>query len=64
MSVRAPVGEKRINRLKKRVEREVYIFPHKHDKSLNRLVEKIKRPKPKTIKQQMKEWEKFQEMTK
>ena len=64
MSVRAPIGDKRINRLKKRVEKEVYIFPKKNEYPLNRLIKKIKKKKPKTLKQQMKEWNKFQEMTK
>jgi hypothetical protein len=56
--------EKRINRLARRVDREVYIFPDKHDKSLNRLVKKTKRQKPKTFEQQMREWKVFEEKTK
>jgi len=64
MKTRPDPKEKRVKRLAKRVEREVYIFPDKHEYPLNRLVKKVKRQKPKTLKQQMKEWEKFKEMTK
>jgi hypothetical protein len=64
MKSRPTSTEKRTKRLANRVEREVYIFPDKHDYSLHRLVKKVKRQKPKTLTQQIKEWERFKEMTK
>lgn len=63
-SIRDKLTEKRIKRLKKRVDREVYVFPDKHDYPLNRLVKKSKHVKPKTLNQQMDEWEEFEEKTK
>ena len=63
MSVRKDLTEKRIRRLKKRAEEEVYIFPKKNEYPLHRLVKKAKHVKPKSLKEQMKEWEKFKEMT-
>jgi hypothetical protein len=60
-----PTGtEKRLKRLRKRVEREAAIFPKKHDHALLRLVEKGNHKKRKTFKQQMNEWEDFLEKTK
>jgi hypothetical protein len=56
--------DKRIRRLSKRVEGEVYIFPKKHEGSLNRLVRRINKKKPKSVKQQMEEWNEFAEKTK
>jgi hypothetical protein len=55
--------ERRLKRLKKRTDEEVYVFPKKNEYPLQRLVKKAKAVKPKTLKQQMKEWEKFKEMT-
>jgi hypothetical protein len=55
--------KKRLLRLKKRTDKEVYVFPKKTDYPLHRLVKKAKAVKPKTLNQQMKEWEKFKEMT-
>jgi hypothetical protein len=55
--------EKRLNRLEKRVQREVYIFPDKHDPSLNRLVKRARRPRQKSLKRQMDEWREFKEKT-
>jgi hypothetical protein len=60
---RKNLTEKRLKRLKKRTEEEVYVFPKKTEYPLQRLVKKAKRVKPKTLNQQMKEWEKFKEMT-
>ena len=63
MPVRAKTKSRRLKKLQKRVEKEVYIFPGKRDYPLNRLVKKVKHQKPKTFKQQMAEWKEFQEMT-
>lgn len=63
MGLRDDLNRKRIRRLKKRVEEEVYVFPKKNEYPLHRLVKKAKHVKPKTLKQQMREWEKFKEMT-
>ena len=60
---RQTVKERRVKRLARRVDREVYLFPAKHDKSLNRLVKKTKQQKPKTFKEQMDEWKEFEEKT-
>ena len=56
--------EKRLQRLRKRVEREASVFPKKHDNALLRLVKKGTRKKPKTFRQQMAEWQEFVEKTK
>jgi hypothetical protein len=61
--LRRTATERRVRRLARRVDREVYVFPAKHDKSLNRLVKKTKQQKPKSFKEQMDEWKEFEEKT-
>ena len=63
MAIRSKTAGRRLKRLERRVEREVLIFPDKHDKSLNRLVRKKTAKKPKTLKQQMEEWKEFNRRT-
>jgi hypothetical protein len=54
--------DRRLKKLNSRVEREVLIFPEKHDKSLQRLIKKTK-PRRKTFKEQVAEWEEFNRRT-
>jgi hypothetical protein len=62
MAIRSKSTGRRLKRLERRVEREVLIFPDKHDKSLQRLIKKSKKPS-KTMKQQIDEWKEFNRRT-
>jgi len=62
MSTRTKRNDRRLQKLNRRVEREVIIFPEKHDKSLQRLIKKTT-PRRKTFKEQIAEWEEFNRRT-
>ena len=64
MSIRARITKRRENKLKKRVAKEVYIFPKKNERALNDLIKKVEHKKPKSIKKQMDEWKEFMERMK
>ena len=62
MVIRSKSTGRRLKRLNRRVEREVLIFPDKHDKSLQKLIKKTPK-KHKTLKQQIDEWKEFNRRT-